>query len=176
MRKNTIIGKKFNKLTILDSRKKWLDNLRVYCRCDCWNDISCQYQSLKQGMRKSCWRCIRWERFLDKYIIAREKYWDGSFTDMQFMDFKNKFENIYNEKIREYGAKHINIIALDTSKPLFGSNVWFKLRGCVKVIIWDYYYYANKIIYARFLWIHKLTIYYRIRKWDYRDLRKLEAI
>lgn len=161
-RKNSIIWRKYHNLTILDSKS--YQNLRVYCRCNCWRDISCQLQSLKAGMRKSCWRCSKKDSFIDKFYKAISKYWDWTHTDMSLKEFKKKFYKKYKELSNKYWEYHIKISIKDKSKYFFWENVFLYPKGLIEVKKPNYSYYANKKVFARFLGISVHLLIYRIHR------------
>ena len=63
---NVIIGKKYNKLTILKDLGAKGGYTRVLCKCDCGRETSITINSLKRGSTKSCGCLIRSEVIIGK--------------------------------------------------------------------------------------------------------------
>lgn len=61
---DTIIGKPYNKLTVLSYYRNDRDRVICKCRCECGNELEVDYGNLSSGHTKSC-GCARQDRWLD---------------------------------------------------------------------------------------------------------------
>lgn len=141
------IGKKINKLTIIDVEKiKTKDSTRIYyvCKCDCGNIKSIYKYSVLNGSSTSC-GCVRKERLTKHGLIGHSLYntWDGIrkrcdnknakgyekyggrgiIYDESWRDNPKKFIEDIEGGLGERPSKEYTLDRIDNNKGYFVSNL-----------------------------------------------------
>lgn len=104
-----MIGKKFNKLTVLEISGKRLYNKIYLCKCDCGNSANIEGYKIKSGHTKSC-GCLQ------KEVISRIKTIHGSLKSKNkskiysvWLNMKNRCLNKNVPSYKNYGGRGIDI-------------------------------------------------------------------
>lgn len=107
--KEDIIGKKFNKITILDIvGKNKSYNIIVKCLCDCGNTFETLYTRVKHGRTKSC-GCLVVEAFKQgRYLKTKHGMYKTRIYRI-WCNMKDRCSNINNVRYSSYGGRGIKV-------------------------------------------------------------------
>jgi hypothetical protein len=111
MRKTeSLIGKKFNRLTVVEEIRDKNNKLKLKCRCDCGGETITTSDKLKSGHTKSC-GCLKRERSLEN--LAKKP----------------------NNTVDRTGIRYGRLIALKNTQKKSGSNfIWECKCDCGNIV------------------------------------------
>ena len=98
-----VIGRKFNKLLVIESvisEKKWR---RFNCKCDCWNEKEIAINHIISGKTQSCW-CHRNENGR-RQLTTHNMFWTRFYIIWRNM--KSRCDNVRNKRYNKYWLRWI---------------------------------------------------------------------
>lgn len=109
-RRIEMIGKKFNKLTVISvcELKSSDDKLKYNCLCDCGNSKAIIGMSLRSGSTKSC-GCLLVETVKKRINDNRDKYFSNTPEYRAWIAMKNRCYSKGNKFYYRYGERGIKV-------------------------------------------------------------------
>lgn len=105
MKKEGLIGKKYNKLTIIKFLKLKNKNRVWLCKCDCGNFTEVDTHSLISGHTKSC-GCLQKELMSKK--SKKHGFWKTQIYQ-KWLDMKKRCYNLNCKDYKNYGGRGIKV-------------------------------------------------------------------
>lgn len=118
-----LVGKKFNRLTVLEFYDVQHGMSRWRCRCDCGNEVIAYGRHMISGNTKSC-GCLHWE---ERHTYGYKHGGSHKRLYAVWADMKTRCNNPNNVAYRWYGGKGVNVCDEWMQYPAF--EEWATANG-----------------------------------------------